>query len=143
MKSSNVPLELLAIKYAPYILAGVLSYISPIVPALIFVGMLVMADWITGMIKGHRTKTFKSRKVIQKFYSGCAYIICILVVRMAEVYFGEEIPFVKPVVAIIALAELQSLRENIQSITGIDILKHFTSVIMRKSDPSEKNNEEE
>lgn len=142
MKSNNIPVELLAVKYAPFIVAGILSYFSPIAPALIFVGMLVMADWITGMIKGHRTSTFSSRKVIQKFYSGCAYIICILVVRMAEVYFGEDIPFVKPVVAIIALAELQSLRENIQSITGIDILKHFTTVIMRKSNQTDNNKDE-
>jgi len=122
-------------KYLPIILAAIVSYLSPIIPALIFIGTLVMADWITGLIKGHKTKDFQSRKVIRKFYTGVAYLTCVFVVRMAEVYFGGEIPMVKPLVAIITLAELQSLRENIMAITGTDILKNFAVILIRKSDP--------
>lgn len=121
-------------KYLPFILAGFIAYFSPIIGALLFVGFLVMADWITGMIKGAKQKTFKSRSVIQKFYTGSAYLLVIMVVRMAEVYFGDEIPLVKPLVAIIALAEIQSLRENIEAITGTDVLKHFAGLLQRKSE---------
>jgi len=122
-------------KYIPIIIAAILSFLAPIVPALIFIGTLVMADWITGLIKGHKTKDFQSRKVIRKFYTGSAYLVCVFVVRMAEVYFGGEIPMVKPLVAIITLAELQSLRENIMAITGTDILKNFAGLLIRKQDP--------
>ncbi len=121
-------------KYLPIILTGFVAYFSPILGALFFVGSLVMADWITGMIKGAKTKTFKSRAVIQKFYTGSAYLITIMIVRMAEVYFGNELPLVKPLVAIIALAEIQSLRENIEVITGTDVLKHFAGILQRKSE---------
>jgi hypothetical protein len=121
-------------KYLPLILTGVIAYLSPIVTSLIFVGGLVMFDWITGMIKGSKLGTFNSRTMIKKFYTGSSYLIAIAAVRLCEVYFGEEVPLVKPLVAIIALSELQSMRENIEAITGVDILKHLFGFLQRKSD---------
>jgi hypothetical protein len=118
-------------KYLPFIVAGFIAYFSPIFGALFFVGFLVMADWITGMIKGAKLQTFTSRGVIRKFYTGAAYLVTIMVVRMAELYFGDEIPLVKPLVAIIALAEIQSLRENIEAITGTDLLKQLAGILQR------------
>jgi hypothetical protein len=50
------------------------------------------------------------------------------------VYFGDEIPLVKPVIAMIALSELQSMRENIEAITGVDLLKNLFNVLQRKSE---------
>jgi hypothetical protein len=121
-------------KYLPLILTGIIAYLSPIVTSLIFVGGLVMFDWITGMIKGSKLGTFNSRTMIKKFYTGSSYLIAIAAVRLCEVYFGEEVPLVKPLVAIIALSELQSMRENIEAITGVDILKHLFGFLQRKSD---------
>jgi hypothetical protein len=121
-------------KYLPLILTGIIAYLSPIVTSLIFVGGLVMFDWITGMIKGSKLGTFNSRTMIKKFYTGSSYLIAIAAVRLCEVYFGDEVPLVKPLVAIIALSELQSMRENIEAITGVDILKHLFGFLQRKSD---------
>ena len=119
-------------KYLTLILTGMIAYLSPIVTSLIFVGGLVMFDWITGMIKGSKLGTFNSRTMIKKFYTGSSYLIAIAAVRLCEVYFGEEVPLVKPLVAIIALSELQSMRENIEAITGVDILKHLFGFLQRK-----------
>ena len=124
-------------KYISFIVLGLISFFSPITPALIFVGMLVMADWITGIIKAHKTNTVKSRLMIRKFYSGSAYLCVLLVVRMAEIYFENEVPMVKPVVCIIALSELQSLRENVTIITGSDPLKYLFNFLEKKRDESE------
>jgi hypothetical protein len=121
-------------KYLPLILTGIIAYLSPILTSLIFVGGLVMFDWITGMIKGSKLGTFNSRTMIKKFYTGSSYLIAIAAVRLCEVYFGEEVPLVKPLVAIIALSELQSMRENIEAITGVDVLKHLFGFLQRKSD---------
>jgi hypothetical protein len=121
-------------KYLPLILTGIIAYLSPIVTSLIFVGGLVMFDWITGMIKGSKLGTFNSRTMIKKFYTGSSYLIAIAAVRLCEVYFGEEVPLVKPLVAIIALSELQSMRENIEAITGVDVLKHLFGFLQRKAE---------
>jgi hypothetical protein len=72
--------------------------------------------------------------MIKKFYTGASYLVAIAAVRLCEVYFGDEIPLVKPVIAMIALSELQSMRENIQAITGIDLLKNLFNVLQRKTE---------
>jgi hypothetical protein len=74
--------------------------------------------------------------MIKKFYTGSAYLVALMMVRACEVYFANEanIPLVKPLVAIIALSELQSMRENIEAITGTDILKGVFNFLQRKSD---------
>jgi hypothetical protein len=123
-------------KYLPIVIAGLVAYLSPIYTALLFVGSLVMFDWITGMIKGSKQGKFNSRTMIKKFYTGSAYLVALMMVRACELYFSDEsnIPLVKPLVAIIALSELQSMRENIEAITGTDILKGLFNFLQRKSE---------
>jgi phage-related holin len=121
-------------KYTIYLVTGLIAYLTPILTSLLLVGGLVMFDWITGVIKAHKLGTLSSRAMIKKFYTGSSYLVAIAAVRLCEVYFGDEIPLVKPVIAMIALSELQSMRENIQAITGIDLLKNLFNVLQRKSE---------
>jgi phage-related holin len=121
-------------KYLAYLTTGLIAYLSPILTSLLFVGGLVMFDWITGVIKAHKLGEISSRKMIKKFYTGSSYLVAIAAVRLCEVYFGDEIPLVKPVIAMIALSELQSMRENIQAITGVDLLKNLFNVLQRKAE---------
>jgi phage-related holin len=121
-------------KYTIYLVTGLIAYLSPILASLLFVGGLVMFDWITGVIKAHKLGEISSRKMIKKFYTGTSYLVAIAAVRLCEVYFGDEIPLVKPVIAMIALSELQSMRENIQAITGVDLLKNLFNVLQRKAE---------
>jgi phage-related holin len=123
-------------KYTPIIVAGLLAYMTPIYTSLLFVGSLVMADWVTGMIKGAKIKQFNSRTMIKKFYTGSAYLVALMLVRACEMYFADEstIPLVKPLVAIIALTELQSMRENMHAITGVDVLANLFGFLQRKKD---------
>ena len=121
-------------KYLAYLTTGLIAYLSPILTSLLFVGGLVMFDWITGVIKAQKAGEISSRKMIKKFYTGSSYLVAIAAVRLCEVYFGDEIPLVKPVIAMIALSELQSMRENIQAITGVDLLKNLFNVLQRKSE---------
>ena len=121
-------------KYTIYLITGLVAYLTPILTSLLLVGGLVMFDWITGVMKAHKLGTLSSRAMIKKFYTGASYLVAIAAVRLCEVYFGDEIPLVKPVIAMIALSELQSMRENIQAITGVDLLKNLFNVLQRKSE---------
>ena len=121
-------------KYLAYLTAGLIAYLSPIITSLLLVGGLVMFDWITGIIKSHKLGMLSSRAMIKKFYTASSYLVAIAAVRLCEVYFGNEIPLVKPVIAMIALSELQSMRENIEAITGIDLLKNLFNVLQRKAE---------
>jgi len=121
-------------KYTIYLITGLIAYLTPILTSLLLVGGLVMFDWITGVMKAHKLGTLSSRAMIKKFYTGSSYLVAIAAVRLCEVYFGDDIPLVKPVIAMIALSELQSMRENIQAITGVDLLKNLFNVLQRKSE---------
>jgi hypothetical protein len=126
------PLSTFLSKYYLSIGAGLLAYIIPIKADLIFVGSLVMFDWITGMMKGIKTSEFKSSIAIRKFWVSAGYLLGIFVAHSVELYLGSATPIVKPMVAIIAVAEIQSLRENIQILTGLDILKSVSGLFKKK-----------
>ena len=121
-------------KYTIYLITGLIAYLTPILTSLLLVGGLVMFDWITGVMKAHKLGTLTSRAMIKKFYTASSYLVAIGAVRLCEVYFGDNIPLVKPVIAMIALSELQSMRENIEAITGIDLLKNLFNVLQRKTE---------
>lgn len=121
-------------KYATIAITGIIAYFTPIITSLLFVGALVMFDWLTGVLKGLKNNELTSRKMIKKFYTGASYLISIAVVRLIEVYFGGEIPMVKPLMAVITLSEIKSMKENIEAITGVDLFANLLSVLQRKAE---------
>ena len=119
-------------KYAAIAMTGIIAYFTPILTSLLFVGGLVILDWLTGILKGYKNGELTSRKMIKKFYTGASYLIAISAVRLVEVYFGDEVPMVKPLMAVITLSELKSMRENIEAITGVDLLENLFGFLQRK-----------
>lgn len=121
-------------KFAAAVTAAFVAFISPLTSTLVFVGFLVACDFITGLAKASKKGTVTSEKMIAKFYDSIGYFIGIIVAAFTEQYFGDAIPMVKAVVAIIALTELQSLRENIKELTGTDILQPIINILKKKGE---------
>ncbi len=121
-------------KYVILIVTGIITFISPIADTLIFVGIISVFDFVTGIMKAHKSGTISSRRMINKLYAVIGYFVGILISHLLEGYFGDAIPMVKAVVAIIALTEIQSVRENIKEISGTDILSPLTKILQRKVD---------
>ena len=119
-------------KYVILIVTGIITFISPIADTLIFVGIISVFDFVTGIMKAHKSGTISSRRMINKLYAVIGYFVGILISHLLEGYFGDAIPMVKAVVAIIALTEIQSVRENIKEISGTDILSPLTKILQRK-----------
>lgn len=106
---------------------------QPILPALLFVLFLVITDFFLGSIAAIKNNKYSSSKSIRKFYVLIAYLVGILVATSFELYFNVgDLMFVKAVTIIISASELQSLREKIQLITGIDIFKHLARFMQKK-----------
>lgn len=122
----------LFIKFLPAIIAGLTVVFIPIKNELLFVGFLVLVDWLTGMSVGIKQGTFDSSQAIRKFWVSFGYFLGILVARAVEMYWGSDL-IVKSVVAIIAISEIQSLRENVEKLTGIDILKPVINTFKKKN----------
>lgn len=121
----------LIIKMLPPIIAGLVTVFIPIRSELIFVGFLVTTDWITGMAVGIKEGNFDSAKAIRKFWVSFGYLLGILVARSVELYWQTDL-IVKAVVSIIAISEIQSLRENIEKLTGVDVLKPIVNMFKKK-----------
>lgn len=126
-------------KYWMLVITGVITFLAPIQETLFFVGMISVADFVTGIMKAQKSGTISSRKMINKLYAVVGYFIGILIAHSLENYFGDAIPMVKAVVAIIALTEIQSVRENIKEISGTDILSPLTKFLQRKQEDVESN----
>ena len=121
-------------KYLLYITAGLAAFFAPIVGSLGFVGVLVMSDFITGVIKARKAGNVTSKRMIDKAYSSAGYFIAICIAHFVETHIGGDIiPMVKAMIAVIAVTELQSLRENIKEITGVDLLNTVTTITKKKS----------
>jgi len=118
-------------KYALSIVAGLMAYYTPLKEVFVFVGILVFADFITGISKAIKNREFTSTKCIRKFWVSLGYFVGISVARAFEIYIGQDV-IVKPMVAIISVSEVQSLRENILALTQVDILKPITNLFIKK-----------
>ena len=126
-------------KYWLSIMAGFMAFFTPLKEVFFFVGIMVMADWITGIAKGLKTNTFTSAKCIIKLWTSLGYFISIIIAKSLENYTHLD-AIVKAVVGIIAISELQSLRENIQVLTKVDILKPIMNIFNNTIKQNEKIN---
>jgi phage-related holin len=117
------------------IVAAIATFLTPLYPTLWLVGLISMIDFLTGVM-GAKSKgeEITSNRMIRKFYSVIAYFLGILIAHVIGGYYGDADFMVKAVVAIIAVTEIQSVRENIKNITGVDILKPLIKMLERKSD---------
>lgn len=131
-------MELYIQKYLLYILAALLTFILPIQDSLLFVGVISMLDFCTGIARAQMLGLLQSRKMIKKFYTAISYFIGIIIAHYVQLYFDSDIPIVKAVVAIIAVTETQSVRENIKDTTGKDILKPIFDVLHVKENEDKK-----
>jgi len=125
-------------KYWLSIMAGFMAFFTPLKDVFLFVGILVMADWITGIAKGIKSDTFTSAKCVIKLWTSLGYFISIVIAKSIEDYTHLD-AIVKAIVGIIAISEIQSLRENIIALTKVDILKPIMNIFNNTNKQNEKN----
>jgi len=118
-----------------FIINSLIIIFQPIIGSILFILFLVMTDFLLGSIAALKNKKFKSEKSIRKLYVLVAYMTAIIIARVFEHYFSVgELLFVKAVTVIIAASEIQSVREKIQMITGVDVFKHLVRFMQKKED---------
>lgn len=130
-----IDFKLLSSKYGGLALAAILTYLAPLQSTLFLVGAISLIDFITGIMSANtKGELITSNKMIRKFYAVLSYFLAILISHVIGGYYGDADFMVKAVVAIIAVSELQSVRENIKGVTNLDILKPLINMLERKSE---------
>lgn len=103
-------------------------FLQPIKSLLITVGILVVVDLCTGLIKAKKKQEeITSRRLRETITKLLAYQVVIILCYMIEKYMLPEIPMSKILSGLIALTELLSVNENLFQITGNPIFNKINA----------------
>jgi phage-related holin len=107
------------------IIIASIAILAPIHALLIVTSVLIAADTITGILAAyHRKEKITSRSFGRIIVKLLLYNLFIIASFLVEKYILlETVQFTRIAVAIIALTELYSVLENVESATGISFLK--------------------
>lgn len=110
------------------ILIATVSVFLPVQGLLTTSAILIAVDLISGVVAAHKRKepitSSGLRRTISKLF---VYEIALILAFLAETYMMPMIPVTKMVSSLVALTELKSIYENLDSITGGDLLKTIIS----------------
>ncbi len=112
-------------KYLQALAVSALAIFAPIQAALATVLALIVVDMITGVIAAHkRGEAITSAGLRRSVSKLVIYELTLSLCYIAEHYLiADAIPVMKLVSGMIGLVELTSVLENLNSISGTDLLK--------------------
>ena len=103
-----------------------LTIFSPIAKLMLAIGILVLADFVTGILAAKkRGDIITSKKMRPTIMKGLGYMIAIIVGFVMQHFFIAEFEVAKIVAGLIAFIELKSLDENFKDITGKSLFTQF------------------
>lgn len=123
---------------------AIAAVLSPIHDAMITCGILIVADFIMGLIGAYKNnEKISSKKMKNTLVKMCVYQLLIISAFIAEKYMLSFIPLTKITLSFVAIVEFSSLAENFQKITGLPFVKYIANYISEKLNKTEKNNGED
>lgn len=112
------------LKYLKPLVISVAAIFAPIQGLLLATGSLVFIDLITGVIAAHkRGSPITSAGLRRTVTKILVYQTALMTAFLAEKYMSDVLPFVKMASGVITLVELTSVLENLNSISGENLLK--------------------
>ena len=116
---------------------SILAIFAPIQSVLLTTGVMIFADLITGLMAAYkRSEPITSsgfRRTLVKMF---VYEAALMLAFLAEHYLSDILPFVKLASGMIALVELKSIYENLNSFSGSDLLKSLIDKLGSESNKS-------
>jgi hypothetical protein len=128
-------------QFLAHLLAATIAVLAPIKMLMISVGVLIIADLVTGiwaaLKRGEKIKSAAMRRTISKFV---IYQIAVISGFLVEMYMLDSfVPVSKIVASVIGLVELKSILENANTILEQDL---FKLVIQKLGSDNDKLKEE-
>ena len=130
----NIPI------WAKAMFAAVIAFFMPIVPAMILVGIFILADTVTGIWaavkRGEEITSRKMSSIITKafLYQGAlllAYGLDVVLLGGSGIFIAVEYIMSKLLMLAIIFIEVKSIDENIVKISGTSLLKSVKDVFTR------------
>lgn len=118
---------------------SVIAVFAPVHAVMFTVGFLIFADLITGIIAAHkRGEKITSAGVRRTISKMVVFQLAIMSAFLIETYISVGVPITKLAAATIALTELLSVMENVESVYGSPIFKSIIKKIGSDNDKKEK-----
>jgi len=125
--------------FAGLLCTYLVSFFTPIGWWIIAIGLFVIADFITGLLKAKKNGfEIESKKMFRSIPKFIAYGIAVIVAHTLALMFEFDFPVVKLMTGFIAFIEVKSIDENIEALTGHSLFKD----IIQRIDPKRKDGEE-
>lgn len=101
----------------------ILAFLAPIHLLMICVGILIGADFITGIARAVKKKQkITSNAMKRTVVKSLIYQVAVISGFALETIMPGGLPIAKLVASAIALVEFKSIAENVQGSTGIDLV---------------------
>ena len=112
-------------KWLEALVVGVWAIFAPIHAAIIVSGVFIVADMITGIMaarkRGEKVTSAGLRRTLTKFF---VYEIALVLAFLGQKYLLSDIfPACKVVSGMVGIVELKSIFENLNELSGQDLLK--------------------
>jgi hypothetical protein len=128
---------ILSSAFSKWILAmilAVVAFVAPIHTLIIAIGILLSADFVTGVARAiKRGDKVSSRKMRRSIYKALGYQLAVLSGFAFELLMPGVLPFAKLIAAAVGLVEFKSILENVTAMTGVS----FKDVIEKASQSRE------
>lgn len=124
------------VAYAKLLAMSALAVLTPIKTVMIAVGFAIFVDLITGLWAAHKrgekiTSAGLQRTAIKAF----VYETLVVMGYVVETYLtGAAVPVSKIASGFVGLIEMKSVTENLNDITGTDLLKALISKFASAND---------
>lgn len=107
---------------------------APIQSLIVTTAVMIVIDLVTGIWAAIKRKepitSAGLRRTVSKIL---VYEVAIMLAYLAEHYMSDAIPFVKMASAMVSVVELKSIYENLDGISGGDLLKSLVDKLGSKN----------
>lgn len=115
------------------LITGLCAFFAPTGKWIAFVGFLVAADMITGILAAHKAKKqIESRKMTRSIGKFVGYGLAVLIAYYLQIIFFPELPAMQSVSALIATIELKSIDENYHTMFGHSFFKTLIDLVQKQ-----------
>ncbi len=123
------------IKWIEGFVIAILAIFAPIQSLLLTTGVMIFADLVTGIMaakkQGQPITSAGLRRTLTKLF---IYEVTLMLAFLTEHYMSDFLPFVKMASAMISVVELKSIYENLNVVSGNDLLKSLISKLGSEND---------
>ena len=128
-------LESAVAKWLIALALSALALLAPVTGLMGAVGVLIGADFITGVLAARkRGEALTSKAMSRTITKALVYQLAVISAFALEGLVPGGLPIAKLIAAAVALVEFRSLTENVKTLTGVDMTSILEKIQKKRED---------